>query len=188
MTTTAYYGEGAVLRLCGVHHIKLPFFTSPIIDILFYRSDYTKNFQVRSNFILKVLRINFNFVRSSVRYNRYLTEQVSRHEALVFSWFSHKIYLMLWSPPPERIWRWRWRSASWPNSLFNQLSFSLYLYISIYPSIFPAFRNRIRMQPDPLHLAGSTSFPAPDPDPDPLQFLSSDPEPFHLRKHWFGSG
>ena len=37
---------------------------------------------------------------------------------------------------------------------------------------------RIRIQPDPLHLAGSgsTSNPAPDPDPDPdqLRCLSSD--------------
>ena len=47
---------------------------------------------------------------------------------------------------------------------------------------------RIRIHPDPLHLAGSgpgsgsTSIPAPDPDPDPLRFLSSDPDPDPLKK------
>ena len=47
---------------------------------------------------------------------------------------------------------------------------------------------RIRIHPDPLHLAGSgsTSIPAPDPDPDPdpLRFLSSDPDPLKKALIW----
>ena len=43
---------------------------------------------------------------------------------------------------------------------------------------------RIRIHPDPLHLAGSTLIPAPDPDPDPdpLQFLSLDLDPDPLKE------
>ena len=57
---------------------------------------------------------------------------------------------------------------------------------------------RIRIHPDPLHLAGSGSTsihapdpdppdpdpPDPDPDPDPLRFLSSDPDPLKKALIW----
>ena len=47
-----------------------------------------------------------------------------------------------------------------------------------------AFRIRIRIHQDPLHLAGSGSTSIPAPDPDPLRFLSSDPNPLKKALIW----
>ena len=47
------------------------------------------------------------------------------------------------------------------------------------PNVFrfiSAFRIRIRIHTDPLHLAGSGSTSIPAPDPNPLRFLFPDPE------------